>query len=48
MQRSDGGRAKSWQKHGQNYVASAHLQMEKTCDHAKHYILKRRLEQVLR
>ena len=46
LQRSDGGKAEFWQKHGQNYVAKVHLEMEKTEDHAQRYNLKRRLEQV--
>jgi hypothetical protein len=47
LQRSDGGKAEFWQKHGQNYVAKVHLEMEKTDDHAQRYNLKRRLEEVL-
>ena len=47
FQRSDGGKVEFWQKHGQNYVAKVHLEMEKTDDHAQRYNLKRRLEEVL-
>ena len=47
LQRIDRGKAEFWQKHGQNYVAKVHLEMEKTDDHAQRYNLKRRLEEVL-
>ena len=47
LQRCDGGKAEFWQKHGQNYVAKVHLEMEKTDNHAQRYNLKRRLEEVL-
>ncbi len=47
IHRGDGGKATFWEKHGQNYVAKVHMEMEKTEDHAQRYNLKRRLEEIL-
>ena len=47
LQRSDGGKAEFWERHGQRYIAKVHLEMAKTDDHAQRYNLKRRVEKVL-
>lgn len=47
LQRSDGGKAEFWERHGQRYISKVHLEMAKTDDHAQRYNLKRRVEKVL-
>ena len=47
LQRSDGGKAEFWERHGQRYISKVHLERAKTTDHAQRYNLKRRVEKVL-
>ena len=47
LQRSDGGKAEFWERHGQRYISKVHLEMAKTDDCAQRYNLKRRVEKVL-
>lgn len=47
LQVGGGGKIEFWDKHGKNYIAKVHLEMEKSEDNAQRYNLRRRLDEVL-
>lgn len=47
LQLGDGGKGEFWEKHGRNYIAKVHMEMERTDNNAQRYNLKRRIEGVL-